>query len=76
MKHKHKSKEVDFEEILKDTKTINLAFLGAGLMLFLLNISSFLAFLPKEYSFTAFDISVFSSILLILIAVYNLHSEK
>ena len=62
-----------FEAILKDRKTTNLVFLGVGLTLFMLNISSFLTYLPKEYSFTAFDISVFSSMVIILITVYNLH---
>lgn len=58
------------------TKKINSVFLGIGLTLFLVNISSFLAYLPSEYSELAFDISVFSSMIIILVAVYNLHEKK
>ncbi len=58
------------------TKKINAVFLGIGLCLFLVNISSFLVYLPVDYSEVAFDISVFSSMIIILVAVYNLHDKK
>ncbi|MEC8220782.1 MAG: hypothetical protein VX028_01810 [Nanoarchaeota archaeon] len=61
---------------LGGNKKINAVFLGIGLTIFLINISSFLTYLPVEYSEIAFDISVFSSMIIILVAVYNLHEKK
>ena len=65
----------EFEKALGSKKTINLVFLGIGLTLFVINVSSMLAFLPSSYNSTAFVISVFSSIIIILVAVWNLQNS-
>ncbi len=64
------------DKALGNNKNISLVFLGIGLSLFLLNISGLLAFLPVKYSFSSFDIPVFSSMLIILFSVYILHNER
>ena len=69
-------KEKTFVEWLEQRRLVANIFLGVGLMLFLINISSFLAFLPWEYNHLTFNISVFSSMIIILFAVYILHYEK
>jgi len=65
-----------FKSIFSDEIKISQIFLGVGLTLFLMNISSILSFLPKEYSYLSFDISVFSSILIIVYSVYIIHKHK
>ncbi len=62
--------------VLGGSNKINNVFLGVGLCLFLINISSFISFLPVNYSEFAFNVSVFSSMIIILVAVYNLHEKK
>lgn len=62
--------------IEKEWKAISYVFLGAGLMIFIMNISAMLSFLPKQYSYLNFDVSVFASILLIVYVVYSLHEKK
>jgi phosphate starvation-inducible membrane PsiE len=78
MKKKEKNSSEDFREIIKDRKIVSLVFLGIGLALFLINISSFLAYTPMivNYDELAFNISVFSSILIIVYAVYILQEGK
>ncbi len=66
----------EFEKALGDNKTVSTIFLGVGLCLFLLNITSMLSFLPDKYSFTAFDISIFSSMVIVLFATYELHRKN
>ena len=72
---KHKKALKDFNQALGNSKTISYVFLGIGLTLFLLNLSTFLAFLPEKYSVTAFDISTFSSIIIIIYATYVISKE-
>lgn len=69
-------KKGTIHELLSHRKEVSLIFLGIGLVMFLLNISGLLAFLPKSYSFSAFNISVFSSMLIIIYSTYVLNSEK
>ncbi|NQZ84859.1 MAG: hypothetical protein HRU03_04000 [Nanoarchaeales archaeon] len=73
VKHEYKSLSHLFE---KEWRAISYVFLGVGLVLFLLNISSLLGltltFGEISYSYLSFDASVFASILLILYVVYNL----
>lgn len=64
-----------FKSLIQDQKTVNLVFLGVGLILFMLNVSTLLAYLPVTYSYTLFNISVFSSMIVILVAVYNIHNN-
>ncbi len=71
-----KHEELSFMDVIKSEKNVSLFFLGVGLCLFFLNISSMLSFLPSEYSHVAFDISVFSSMLIILYSVYNLYKKE
>lgn len=73
---KHNGFYRDFEKALGTHKTISLVFLGVGLTLFFLNISTMLSYLPLKYSEIAFDLSVFSSMLIIIYATYNLHMDK
>lgn len=63
-------------DFFSHTKEISLVFLGVGLVMFLLNISGMLAYLPDSYSHSAFNISVFSSMLIIIYATYVLTAEK
>ena len=74
--HEEKSFMQKFEHALGGKKVINIVFLGVGLTLFLLNISGILSFLPRSYNITAFDVSVFSSIVIIIYATYALHEEN
>jgi hypothetical protein len=60
------------KEFLPDLKEVSLVFLGVGLTMFLLNITAMLVFIPEQYSFVAFDIAIFASIILILIPIYYL----
>ena len=66
----------EFEKALGDNKTVSTIFLGIGLCLFLLNVTSMLSFLPNNYSFEAFYISIFSSMVIILFATYELHRKN
>ncbi len=75
MKHEN-HKEKSFSEVLGDHKFVSRVFLGVGLALFLLNISSFLAFMPITYDYLAFTISLFNSMLIIIYSVYMLSQEK
>lgn len=65
-----------FEHSLGGKKVISTVFLGVGLTIFLLNISGFLSYLPKNYNITSFDLSVFSSMIIIIYATYVLHEEN
>lgn len=62
--------------VFGNKKKVSYVFLGIGLTLFLLNISGMLSSLPFSYNFTAFDISVFSSMLIVLYSTYIIHHEK
>lgn len=64
-----------FEHAIGGKKTVSFVFLGIGLTLFLLNVSGILAYLPKSYNITLFDISIFSSMILIIYSTYVLHEE-
>jgi len=56
-------------------KIVSLVFLGLGLSLFILNISSMLSFLPLNYNKIAFDMSIFASMLIVIYSVYMIHSD-
>jgi hypothetical protein len=73
---KHNGLYRDFEKALGTQRTISLVFLGVGLTLFFLNISTMLSYLPVKYSEIAFDMSIFASMLIIIYATYNLHMNK
>ena len=74
--HEEKSFCKKFEFALGTKRTISLVFLGIGLTLFLLNVSGILAYLPKSYDITSFDISIFASMIMIIYATYMLHEEN
>lgn len=75
VKHEYKSLSHLVE---KEWRAVSYVFLGVGLVLFLLNITSLLGLTltigAVDYSHLSFDASVFSSILLILYVVYSLSS--
>ncbi len=72
-----KNKDYTFAQVLAKKKEIGYIFLGVGLALFLLNITSFITFVvTKSYPYILFDISVFSSILVIVYAIYEIHNSK
>lgn len=54
---------------------VSYIFLGVGLLMFLLNITAMLSYLPERYSMIAFNISTFGSIILIIYVVHEL-TEK
>lgn len=60
----------------KEWKAVSYVFLGVFLLLFGLNLSAMLSFLPMNYSTLAFNISVFSAVLAIVYIVYTLHEKK
>lgn len=64
----------EFGQMLRQNKTfINYIFLGVGLTLFFLNISTFMSFVhDMSYSKAFFNSSVFASILIVLVSVYNI----
>jgi hypothetical protein len=51
-------------------------FLGAGLMLYILNISSLLTNLNATYNSREFGISVFLSVIMIIFLVHTLTEKK
>lgn len=76
---KHEYKSVS-HLLKKEWKAVSYVFLGVGLVLFLLNISTLLGLTITigaiEYSELNFDISVFSSIMLILYVVYSISTKS
>jgi hypothetical protein len=60
----------------KEWKAVSYVFLGVFLLLFAINLSAMLSFLPVNYSAMAFNISVFASVLAIVYIVYILHEKK
>lgn len=76
-----KSKKGSLSELLqREWKAVSYIFLGVGLTLFLLNISALLGLTIAngaiDYNYIGFDVSIFSSILLIVYIVYTLHEKK
>ena len=63
----------EFGQLLRQNKTfINYIFLGVGLALFFINLVVFMSFVDTlNYSKYLFNISVFASIFIILVTVYN-----
>lgn len=64
------------KSVFQDKKVISYVFLGVGFSLFLLNISGLLSFMPGKYNVSAFDISVLSSMIIIIYSTYVIHNEK
>lgn len=71
-----KKNQGSLHNFFSHTREISLVFLGIGLIMFLLNISGLLTHLPESYSHSAFNISVFSSMLIIIYATYVLSANK
>ncbi|MFW5704768.1 MAG: hypothetical protein ACOCXG_02895 [Nanoarchaeota archaeon] len=67
-----KKEEVGFFELIRQNKrNMALIFLGVGLTLFALNISSLLSFyLLNKYDYANFDISTFGSMLIVILSTY------
>ena len=74
MKHKE-NRDESLASLLKNNKNaVSYIFLGIGLTLFMLNISTLLSFtLPGKYAFTPFDLSTFGSMIIIIAATYMIH---
>jgi len=76
---KHEYKDLSYL-LKKEWKAVSYVFLGVGLILFLLNITSLLGltitFGAINYSELGFDASTFSSVLLILYVVYSLSTKS
>lgn len=72
VKQKKGSLEKFFEE---KWEAISYIFMGIGLMIFSMNITFMLSFLPNTYSTLYFNLSIFSSILLILYVLYTLEEK-
>ena len=63
----------NLKEVIKYNKmNLNYIFLGVGLTLFITNITSLISFVNSAYSFSAFNVSIFSAILIIIMSVYNI----
>lgn len=74
---KKKEKEVSFEQLVsKNVKGINYIFLGVGLTIFIMNITAFLSFVKGPYDYFFFDLSVLCSVLIVLVATYNIYNNK
>jgi hypothetical protein len=55
----------------KNHKRINYVFIGIGLTLFVMNITAFISYVKDlNYDFIFFNTAIFSSMILVLIAVY------
>ena len=74
-KSKPKTKSVS-KTYLPDSHVLSYVFLGVGITIFILNLASLLSFMPKAYSYVAFDVSVFASIVIILFSAYHLTTDK
>jgi len=68
----------EFATLIRRNKTfVNYIFLGVGLTLFLINITAFMSFVhTMDYSKFLFNTSVFGSIFIALVAVYNITAKK
>jgi len=55
---------------------MNYAFLGAGLTLFVMNITSLLRVGGVRYDTSFFNISVFASMILVIVAVYGITNKN
>lgn len=60
----------------RDEKKVSYVFLGVGLSLFILNVAAMMSFNPAKYSYYAFDISVFASMMIVIYTVYILHKDE
>lgn len=69
---KTKQKREKVGKILeKNHKRINYVFIGIGLTLFVMNVTAFISFVKDlNYDFMFFNTAIFSSMILVLIAVY------
>ncbi len=71
-----KSMVSDLSNYLRNEwKAISYVFLGVFLLLFGLNLTAMLSFMPSRYSALSFDMSVFTSIFAIVYIVYTLHEK-
>ncbi len=72
-----KKKESGFLELIEKYKSsTNYIFLGVGLCLFAINISTFMSFIKTpDYSMVWFSLAILSSVLIILLSVYNMNSK-
>lgn len=66
------AKKSTLEQVFHDKKTISYVFLGVGLVLFVMNLTSLITTGTVSYSKALFNVSVFSSMIIILFAVYNI----
>ncbi|MDA3855720.1 MAG: hypothetical protein PF569_05650 [Candidatus Woesearchaeota archaeon] len=66
-----------FSTLLSKRKEISYIFLGVGLLLFVLNITSLIGYVNTlEYPFMLFNISIFGSMLLVVFAVYEILERR
>ena len=73
---KTKKKDRSFLEFIEEhPRDVNLVFLGVGLIMLGMNLSSFLLHVPMDYPYFWFNLSVFGSLLIVLLTTYNLTGE-
>jgi hypothetical protein len=68
-----KKKESFLPQEFENIKNISLVFLGIGLTMFVLNITSYLSFLPAEFNVYLFYTSLISSAFIIGFSSYLLY---
>lgn len=83
MKKSHHEEKKNFSSKL-DKKTIGLFFLGVGVTTFILNIATFLTLFEyieiirqyPELSFSAYYVSIVSSLILIFYSLFNIYDDE
>lgn len=71
---KEKGKKI--QEVLEgNIKNTNYIFLGVGLTMFIMNVTAFLSFVDGVYSYLFFDLSILSSMIIIIITCYNIYNN-
>lgn len=59
------------DSVFGNAKEVGYIFLGVGLLIYVMNLATFMTFVQTQvYPYTAFNVSVFASVLVILYSVY------
>lgn len=72
------AKASNIKKILeKNHKRTNFVFLGIGLTLFVMNLTAFISFVKDmNYNFIMYNTAIFSSMIVVLMAVYYMTEVK
>lgn len=77
VKNNNKKTDSLVQIIAKNHKRSRYIFLGIGLTLFVMNITTYISFVrDMSYSFALFNTAIFSAMILILITVYYIYEDE